>query len=686
MSSISLDDSIKWVKGVGPKRAKLLKNLSVETVRDFLYLCPRKYIDRSNIKKIADMEEGEEITVEGEVVSVNERRTKKGTVITDVIIYDGTGMIKGRWFNQNWVKERFKSGQSLFFSGEVDYYKGLQIINPDYEFLTREERKQIHTGRIIPIYPLTKGLGQRFMRRTIKRILDNVMDEISDPMPEEFKSTYRLMDLDRSLYNLHYPENHEMLEKSKRRLTFDELFYFQLFLSLKKRENKENKGISFNIESSLVERFISSLDFELTEAQKKVIKEIKKDMKSDNQMNRLLQGDVGSGKTVVAIIAMLIAVDNDYNSVLMAPTEILACQHYFVLKRYLSSLNYNIWLLVGGMPENERMLVFDEIEKDRGIVIGTHALLEEDVLIPELGMIVIDEQHRFGVIQRAEIQEKGINADTLVMTATPIPRTLALTFYGDIDVSTIDSMPPGRKPSKTRWIKKGEKRDDVYAWVHDMVVDEDFKVYIIFPLIEESERMDLASIEKEADRITEKYFHDVEVEVLHGRMKRDEKDDIMHRFRDGEVKILMSTTVIEVGIDVPEANIMVVENADRFGLSQLHQLRGRIGRGMDKSYFIMIAPSSDISDNAKKRLNAMEEISDGFELSEVDLKLRGPGEFFGTRQHGFPDFKFFDPIRDRKMIGMVRNAVKKVINEGIEERFQSQLEKVKQRAGFIDIG
>jgi len=686
MIDLSLDDSIQWVKGVGPYKAKLLERFSVKTVRDFLYLPPRRYLDRSEIKQIKDIKVGEEVTIEGDVVLKSRRKSRKNILIIDIVVYDGTGMITGRYFNQDWVYKQFKKGQHIFFSGKVDYFRGFQIINPDYEFLSKEEKKLIHTGRIIPLYTLTKGLGQRFMRKTINYILNNVLDKVDDPIPSNLTKKHNLITLKEALQNLHFPLSKELITKAKRRFAFDELFYFQLFLSLRKKEKRKKKGFSFTVESNLEKRFLSALRFNLTNSQKRVLNEIKKDMKSPIPMNRLLQGDVGSGKTVVALASMLIAVDNGYYSVLMAPTEILAYQHFFVIREFLSSLPVPVWLLVGGMGPREKEEILRDIHKKRGIIIGTHALLEKDVKIPNLGMVVIDEQHRFGVEQRAKILQKGSKPDTLVMTATPIPRTLALSVYGDLELSTIDEMPPGRVIPRSRWVKKDDKRKDIYDWVHREVIEKEVKAYIVLPLIEESEKIDLYSIEKEADLLIKNFFPDLKVGVLHGRMTRAEKERIMDSFRGREFNILITTTVIEVGIDIPHANIMVVENADRFGLAGLHQLRGRIGRAGGKAYFIMIARDDNITENSKSRLSALETTTDGFKLSEVDLRLRGPGEFFGTRQHGFPDFRFFNPIKDRNLIGRVRNAVNEVLINEYEDKFKERLKTIQKASEFIDIG
>jgi ATP-dependent DNA helicase RecG len=683
--SLKISDSIKWVKGVGPKKAKLLSQLNIYTVEDFLYFPPRKYLNRSTIKAIKDIRVNDEVTVEGKVISVNSRRTRKGKLLCDVTIYDGTGMVVGRWFNQSWVKDRFSRGDRVIYSGKADFFRGIYISNPDYEFLTEEETELIHTGRIIPVYPLTKSLGQRFMRRTINNIIKNLSGEIPDPFSLNMIKKYKLISLDKALFNIHFPESNSILNKARERLAFDELFYLQLFLALERMNLRSVKGISFNIDSDLEKNFISTLPFALTSSQRIVLSEIKKDLNKPYPMNRLLQGDVGSGKTVVAIAAMLIALSNRFNVAFMVPTEILAYQHFSVMNKFLSSVSVPLWLLVGNTGEKERGKILEKINKKRGIILGTHALLEEDVRIPNLGLVVVDEQHRFGVNQRALIKKKS-KPNVLVMSATPIPRTLALSIYGELDVSTIDEMPQGRIASKTKWVKKSKKRFKVYNWIKDQVNKNKCKAYIIFPLIEESESLDLRSIEKEAQNIKNKFFSNLKVAILHGRMKGEDKDKIMKGFKGGQFDVLIATTVIEVGIDVPEANIMVVENADRFGLAQLHQLRGRIGRGNSKSYFIMISDESNITDKAKLRLETLTKVSSGFKLAEVDLRLRGTGEFFGIKQHGFPDFRFFDPFKDRKMIGIVRSAVKDILKQKTENRFLEEIEKIRKKAEFLNVG
>ncbi|RKZ24524.1 DNA helicase RecG [bacterium] len=682
---MNLESPVQYLKGVGPRKAELLKKLGVESLKDLLYLSPRRWLDRSVIKPIGSVRNGETVTVIGEVLDAWVETTKGGKKIGTVVIWDGTGALTGRWFNQDWVEKVFKKHMKVVFSGEISFFKGFQILNPEYEILESEDYELVHTGRIVPLYPLTAGLNQKFMRKLVKNVIENYLHMLHDPIPEEIRRELSLYSLPEAIRKLHFPEKIQEIEEARKRLAWDEIFYVQVFLAERKLSLEKKPGIGFNPESKLLEKFLSSLPFELTSAQRRVLSEIKEDMKKETPMNRLLQGDVGSGKTVIALSAMLIAVDNGYQATLMAPTEILASQHFYVFKNFLQGLGVPVLSLLGGMKKTERKLVLTRLENgEPAVVVGTHALLEEDVKLPKLGLVVIDEQHRFGVLQRSRLREKGDNVDVLVMTATPIPRTLTLTIYGDLDVSVLDELPPGRKPVKTRWVRE-DKREKVYEWLRERI-EKGEQAYVVLPLIEESEKLNLRAVVDMYEEL-KKRFPSFRIGMLHGRMGKDEKEGIMDAFRKGEIQILVSTTVIEVGVDVPDATIMIIEHAERFGLSQLHQLRGRVGRGEKKSYCILITPRK-ITEDAERRLAAMEQYSDGFKLSEIDLEIRGPGEFFGTRQHGFPDFKFFDIFRDKKLLSDARKIAWRVAQKPeLYPSIFAELSELKEtRFSLIDVG
>ncbi len=682
---MNLESPVQYLKGVGPRKAELLKKLGVESLKDLLYLSPRRWLDRSVIKPIGSVRNGETVTVIGEVLDAWVETTKGGKKIGTVVIWDGTGALTGRWFNQDWVEKVFKKHMKVVFSGEISFFKGFQILNPEYEILESEDYELVHTGRIVPLYPLTAGLNQKFMRKLVKNVIENYLHMLHDPIPEEIRRELSLYSLPEAIRKLHFPEKIQEIEEARKRLAWDEIFYVQVFLAERKLSLEKKPGIGFNTESKLLEKFLSSLPFELTSAQRRVLSEIKEDMKKETPMNRLLQGDVGSGKTVIALSAMLIAVDNGYQATLMAPTEILASQHFYVFKNFLQGLGVPVLSLLGGMKKTERKLVLTRLENgEPAVVVGTHALLEEDVKLPKLGLVVIDEQHRFGVLQRSRLREKGDNVDVLVMTATPIPRTLTLTIYGDLDVSVLDELPPGRKPVKTRWVRE-DKREKVYEWLRERI-EKGEQAYVVLPLIEESEKLNLRAVVDMYEEL-KKRFPSFRIGMLHGRMGKDEKEGIMDAFRKGEIQILVSTTVIEVGVDVPDATIMIIEHAERFGLSQLHQLRGRVGRGEKKSYCILITPRK-ITEDAERRLAAMEQYTDGFKLSEIDLEIRGPGEFFGTRQHGFPDFKFFDIFRDKKLLSDARKIAWRVAQKPeLYPSIFAELSELKEtRFSLIDVG
>lgn len=686
--------SLQYVKGIGPKRSKALESIGIHSVHDLFYYFPRDYLDHSRIILIKDLKQhvgkGTPVTVIGEVFRFELRRSRKSNKQFFILtVKDDSGYLQCIWFEGvQWYKDAFEVGELLSLAAvpEYDRLGRVQFIHPDFDRLggMLEEGepdwgKLFNTGAIIPQYSSTAklaqvGLDSRGFRRIIRSALKSHLGDVREILPNEIRQELRLVDLPTAIQHIHFPPTHESRLHAERRLKFDELFFQQLMSAVRKRAIKEEvRGISFAVESKLARRLIDALPFELTKAQRRVIKEITDDMHSPKPMNRLLQGDVGSGKTIVALLAMLVAVENDYQCAFMAPTEVLAEQHFRTLAEFLKDIPVNVRLLIGGQKKKLRQDILDDVRRGSAqIVVGTHALLEEGVEFAKLGLVVIDEQHRFGVLQRAAIREKGVDhmpPDVLVMTATPIPRTLAMSLYGDLDVSVLDEMPAHRKPIRTA-IRLESQKGKVYDFVRQEI-RRGRQAYIVFPLIEESEKVDLKAATTEFERLQSDVFPDLRLALLHGRMKTEEKDEIMHRFKSGALDILVATTVIEVGVDVPNATIMIIENAERFGLSQLHQLRGRVGRGADQSYCILIADYDWFSQhrqgkgeeevqqekkNAQIRLETMVETTDGFKIAEVDLKLRGPGDFFGTRQSGLPEFKIANLVEDYDLMMLARKV------------------------------
>ncbi|MCL4424726.1 MAG: ATP-dependent DNA helicase RecG [Firmicutes bacterium] len=650
-----LSRDIQYLKGVGPARARLLGKLGLHTVADLLFYFPRRYEDRSQLKAMALVRDGEISTVQGKVVEVSEVKPRPGLIVTRVAISDGSGTAFGIWFNQSFIKDRFRLGQAVVFNGRIERrYGQVQINKPEYEDLDDDS---LHTGRIVPIYPLTEGLFQRQFRALMKGVVEGYASFLGEVLPEEIRQRLAFSGLSQAVRDMHFPRDLQAQEAARRRLAFEELFYLQLGLARLKRQAVEEEGTAHRSDGPWLKALVESLPFSLTEAQKRVIGEIRQDMESPRPMNRLIQGDVGSGKTVVAAWALVKAAESGFQAALMAPTEILAEQHFLNLKGLLSPLGITVGFLTGSLGRAERIRRLETIRSgELKIVVGTQALIQEGVEFARLSLVVTDEQHRFGVQQRALLRAKGYSPDVLVMTATPIPRTLSMTLYGDLDVSILDEMPPGRGPVETYW-RRASARKKAYRFLHDQV-KAGRQGYVVCPLIEESERLQAEAATDLAIRLRSE-FPDLRIGLLHGRMRTEEKEETMEAFRQGHLGVLVSTTVIEVGVDVPNATVMVVEGANRFGLAQLHQLRGRVGRGREKSYCILLAEG--LTEEGRRRLEVMQETGDGFAIAEEDLKLRGPGEFFGTRQHGLPDLRVADPIRDLPLLDLARQEAFRLI-------------------------
>jgi len=670
-----LESPIQYIKGVGPHRARLLGRLNIKTVKDALFYLPFRYEDRRNLKNIRNLSFGDLETVRGEVVSINinelpqqksrgiegyYRRQKKLTIL-EVNISDGTGIIKAKWFNQPFMKRKFKKGQEVIISGIIKTWGNIpEIVNPEYELID-EDSELIHTSRIVPVYRVTEGISARILRGIIYNILTSSLDEIIDPLPEEIRRNYNLPALQESLFNCHFPPAdsdisvfNRGVSPYHRRLAFDEIFNLEVGIAVIKKDEVREKGISFNPEGRLVRELLGKLDFELTAAQKKVFNEILEDMKRPYPMNRLIQGDVGCGKTIIALMAILTAVESGYQAAMMAPTEILAEQHYINIHRLIEDLGLRICLLSSSLKDKPlQEIAGGEID----IIVGTHAIIQDNIRFKRLGLVVIDEQHRFGVMQRSALRKKGKNPDVLVMTATPIPRTLAMTVYGDLDYSIIDELPPGRRPVITRVFNRNQKQY-IYQKIREEV-SKGGQAYVIYPVIEESENHDLKSAITGKEAL-EKMFPEFRIGLVHGRMKSQEREAVMLAFKKKEIDILVSTTVIEVGVDVPNATLMLIIHAERFGLAQLHQLRGRVGRGRDQSYCLLLA-YDPLSEEARRRLEVMVRSNNGFVIAEEDLNIRGPGEFFGTRQSGLPDLKIANIVRDADLIEIARREAFKLV-------------------------
>lgn len=647
----ALDAKLTVLQGVGPRNAESLARLGLHTLGDMLYYFPRRYDDYSQLKPIKDLFYGEQVTVIGTIQSVHSRPIRGGKAsIVEVIIGDGTGALRLSYFNQPWLANRFKKGDAISVSGRIDQYLGRLVMNsPDWEPV---EAENLSTNRIVPVYSLTERITQKWLRNQMRQVVQYWAPSVADALPESVRKAEGLMPLGEALLQVHFPDSQEKLKAARERLAFDEIFYLQMGVLRQKRDWKSVEARRFSVPDEWLEARLKSLPFTLTSVQGKAISDIRADLDSGKPMNRLLQGDVGSGKTVVAALAAAMIAANNSQTAIMAPTSILAEQHYRNFTNLLKDVLKpgEIRLLVGDTPEAEKEEIRNGLANNAiKIVIGTHAVIEEPVQFADLQFAVIDEQHRFGVEQRAELRSKGTNPHLLVMTATPIPRSLALTLYGDLDLSIMDEMPSGRQPVNT-FVLRPQERERAFTLLRGQVKDGK-QAFIIYPLIEESEKIDARAAVDDYETLSKEVFPNLKLGLLHGRMRPDEKDEVMLKFRDRQYDILVSTTVVEVGVDVPNATVMLIEGADRFGLAQLHQLRGRVGRGADQSYCLLIPTHEDKTEN--ERLQAMAESTDGFFLAEKDLQIRGPGEFLGTRQSGYASSLRMASITD---VGLIEKA------------------------------
>lgn len=687
VSLSSLFTPVQYVKGIGPKLSKVLEKINIQTCYDLLYYFPRDYIDLRNIKKIAFVSSGENVVLKVRIVRTEEVRAR--IKLFKAVVTDGTGYATCVWFNQPYLKGTLKEGMNMIVHGKIQFsYGKWEMPSPEYELL-QEGKETLHSLRIVPVYRLTEGISQKNLRLKIKSVVDDYAARVIDYIDKSVKEKYQFLNLSDALSSIHFPDDFASLNKAKDRLVFDELFEIQLLLGTRKREIKKHRGIVFKASDKDIEEFEAKLSFSLTKDQKKAMKEIIEDVTSGKPMNRLLHGDVGSGKTVVSFFAIYLSVKNGFQSAMMSPTEILAQQTYEVAGNFLSKFDINIALLTSSTAQKERKRILKELEEGKiHAIFGTHALIEEAVKFKRLGMVIVDEQHRFGVLQRAGLREKAEFPHTLVMSATPIPRTLALTLYGDLDISQIREMPKGRKPVITKVFFENDSE------AYSLLLDElgrGNRGYIVCPLIEEGE-LELVSVTKRSEELKETYLQNYEVGILHGQMSGTEKERIMQDFKSGKLQVLVSTTVVEVGVDVKDATVIVIEDADRFGLATLHQLRGRVGRSALQSYCFLI--SRNPSEEAIERLRVLEKTNDGFEVSEEDLRLRGPGEILGTRQHGLPEFKLTTLLteKDLKLLEIARAEALKLINgevswskESLKELNDIMEKKLKENFSLVEV-
>jgi ATP-dependent DNA helicase RecG len=681
---LDLASPLTSVPGIGPKSARTLEKLDLRTLGDLLWYVPRRYDDYSKLKTINRLWYGEEITVMGTVEDVRLRPIRGGRKLVEAVVGDGTGSLRVTWFNQPWIAERLRPDRTVVLSGKVDQYLGhLTMNNPEWEPV---ERQQLHTNRIVPVYPLTSGVTEKWLRRVINSVVTRLATRVVDPLPEAIRRSAELSPLSTALTQIHFPDSWEELRRAQYRLAFDEMFLLQLAVLKQKLEWQQLRSEPLTVPDEWIDHFKHALPFELTAAQARALDDARSDLVKPRPMNRLLQGDVGSGKTIIAAAAIGIAAANDVQSAMLAPTSILADQHHKTLMDLLPRTAdvpaESIRLLIGATPEAEKEEIRTALRRGSlKVVVGTHALLEDPIEFARLRLAVIDEQHRFGVDQRATLRAKGDNPNLMVMTATPIPRSLALTLYGDLDLTVIDEMPPDRQPVQTRVLHPIE-RLRAYQFIRGQL-EKGHQAFVIYPLVEESDKVEAKAAVEEHQKLQDEMFAGYRVGLLHGRMRPDDKDAVMAAFRRGEYHVLVSTSVVEVGVDIPNATVMLIEGANRFGLSQLHQFRGRVGRSGFKSYCLLIPDSENEAEN--ERLKAMESTNDGFRLAELDLEQRGPGDFLGTRQSGFAELKMAS-LTDVRLIDKARREAMRLFeaDPGLSASDNSHLAEAVSR--FISAG
>ena len=659
VEKIILNSSVRYLKGVGPKKAEYFEKLGIYTLYDLFHYLPRKYEDRRKIISVKDAQIGENQAVWGTVLKTGLFTARTGRRIFEMSVGDGNKRIYAVWYNQPFLDKIFLPGQKVVLFGKIELQRRLQITHPIFEIITEDsdQKESLEIGRIVPQYSITENITQKYLRKIIYQGLKHHLTDIEEWLPSQIMAKRKLVDTKFAFDNIHFPHSPDNIKRSYKRLVFEEFFMLQLVLALK-REKKKQKGIQHKIDEISLKEFEALFDFELTNAQRKCIEDIQRDMSKEEPMHRLIQGDVGSGKTVLAMYALLVAVKNGYQAALMAPTEILARQHFINISEIFMPMGINVQFLVKEADKKAAARIKKDIKGGEiNIVIGTHALIQEEVEYKKLGLVVVDEQHKFGVLQRDALRKKGLSPDMLVMTATPIPRSLVLTFFGDMDVSLLKEKPSGRQSAATYWVRE-DQRASVYAFIREEV-SRGRQVFIVYPRVKETETSNLKSVEEMYQELSTKVFSGLRVDMLHGKMKTKEKERIMDEFRGKKCDILIATTVVEVGVDIPNATVMMIEHAERYGLAQLHQLRGRIGRGEYASYCILMGEPS--TEEAYERLSAITDIEDGFEIAEKDLDIRGPGEFLGTKQSGLPEIRIGNISKDFDIMEQAREEAKNMV-------------------------